>query len=800
MSFNLDQPAYQRLRVAHAERRRPLAFWVGAGLSQPAGLPGWKKLRDELVSQALETTLTLPPDQAREKEVDIELASSNTNFWEAFESLKKVMGRAEYKATMRSVLTPDSSVGIPETYKAIWALPGVGGMLTLNLDEFASKSHKRARPNEDPVTFFGRDATEYAHVVGARRTFIANLHGVMDAERSWVFTKSEIGELTGQGGYRNFINFIFANMTVVFLGISAEDSSAGGFLERLTAEGLDLGGHYWITHRTDAATHAWAANADISIIRYNPETNASGGEDHSAPILTALSDLRSFVSRDENASALIPNVIQVENLPSVKELRMQEDDDLRNMLSGYARKLLEGNGGDTNSEEYVEFLKTYSPCVHQAWHITSEKPHNKFYHYEVVSKISSSPFSNVWKIKGGNGQVMALKTLRIENLHSGPQIESFRRGVKSLEYLTSAQVPGTAKLFDAYEIPSSVVMEFVEGSTLHDIVQNPNFSFWDEGLSILFNVCEHLRYSHNLPQGVLHRDVRPSNIMVPKYYWQEDDAEQSGSGRFDVTLLNYDMSWHANAAGQTISGNLEEAGYYAPEQTSSKNSEASRSTLVDSFGCGMCVFYAFTRRQPPTGGSKSTDWQQELSTRFRADTRLRWRSAPSRLKRTIEKACAPDPNDRMPIERLSAELKLLQQATAGDFEALPADYWAEELISRSEQADYIESENGSEFLRTPRAGRSIKFRGDLRSKSVVLTFQNQALPSTNRSGMDRVWADKLLRAREILTSSGWEIVDGTRYGNMEILLTARISVSELKGKFEKILESLKKGLDQVRIE
>jgi eukaryotic-like serine/threonine-protein kinase len=137
---------------------------------------------------------------------------------------------------------------------------------------------------------------------------------------------------------------------------------------------------------------------------------------------------------------------------------------------------------------------------------------------------------------------VCMKIIQIDNLHDGPQIESFRRGVQSLRYLTNAGVPGTAKLIDAHEIPTAVVMDFVEGQPLSDVASNSHFNFWDQGLPILINVCMHLEYSHNLPQGVLHRDIRPSNIMVPYYFWSDLDAADAKVNRYEAVLLNYDMS------------------------------------------------------------------------------------------------------------------------------------------------------------------------------------------------------------------------------------------------------------------
>jgi serine/threonine protein kinase len=795
MPVNLNQPSYQRLRVEHAERRRPIAFWVGAGLSQPAGLPNWPGLRQTLLERALEQAATLPPTEGTEKEAALEQAASAASLWDSFQILKNEMGRTEFREEIRDILGHAFEADIPETYRAIWSLPGVRGMLTLNLDEFAGRSHKRTRLAEDAAVFVGRQAADYAHILSAGRPFIANLHGVMDAQSSWVFTRDEISQLISTSGYKEFISFVFCQMTVVFCGISAEDSAAGGLLEGLTNAGLDLGRHYWITHRADAATHRWAANAGLAVIRYTPESRGSGPEDHTSPLLELFADLRSYVSTDVSVSPLIPAVTTITSLPPCRELLSREADELRTLLSGYAKNLLEVENHDSTSN-YTAFLHEYAPCIHQAWWLTSDEPYNRFYGHIIERQISSSPFSTVWCLRAPDSSQLALKVLRIENLSSGAEIDSFRRGIQSLEYLTRADVPGTPKLFAAFEMPTSLIMEFVEGGSLQELGASRTFDPWRDGIPIIESVCRHLRYGHNLPQGVLHRDVRPSNIMLPYFHWQPDFLEETPD-KYDVKLLNYDMSWHANAKGQTIAGNIEESGYYAPELLSQ---ESGRSTLVDSFGVGMCIYYAFTRSRPPAGGSKSTDWVELLNSGFRFNPRLSWRSAPMRMRRLVARATSPAAEDRPMIDQIGAELGLVRQAVSGAIQELPADFWAEELIAQSEQAEYDTDPSGTVFSREPRPGRKISISGDARGRKVVLSFRNQALASTNRSGLDRLWSEKLQSARNILSSSGWSVKDDTRYGNMEMLLVAECSLDELKKMFGNITAGLKRGLDQIRVE
>jgi predicted GTPase len=144
-----------------------VVFWVGAGLSQPA-LPSWVKLRDMLIAQAMETLTTLETSEAEKREDALTSASLNEDLWDAFETIKGVMGGAEFSASIRDVFEKADSINIPDIYNDIWSLDGVNGVVTLNIDGMVGRSHRRVRPGQDIAEFVGRDAQDYAHIVGAQ--------------------------------------------------------------------------------------------------------------------------------------------------------------------------------------------------------------------------------------------------------------------------------------------------------------------------------------------------------------------------------------------------------------------------------------------------------------------------------------------------------------------------------------------------------------------------------------------------------------------------------------------------------
>lgn len=792
-TFDDQQASYQRLKKAYAERRKPLTFWVGAGLSMPAGLPSWAELRDSLLREAVAGLDALDATEADLRESELQRARQSNDLWQAFSTIRKMMGEANYSAAVRNTFEDADRKGIPAVYNAIWRLSGVQGMVSLNIDQFSDRAFSEARPGLAVASFVGRDAHSFAHMIGAQRPFIANLHGIHPSDQTWIFTDSELKALF-DNKYRTFLTALFSATTVVFCGISADDQAAGGFISDLVAQGIDLGSHYWITSRRDSASTRWANDARIQVVRYSADTNA----DHTKRLLSIIKDLDLAKSKDIPAAVVVPNVKAEDLSLDVRRLKQLDDDELRSALSSQAKAILEKNNSSTDNDEYREFLSNYSPVIHSAWHVTDRPPYNSFYGRRVVEKISSGSFSTVWRLDGDGGEDLALKVLVIDNLDKGPSIQSFRRGVESLSYLTNADVPGTAKLVEAYEMPTAVVMKFIEGSDFSDVIVSRSLNFWTETISVLLGVCRHLKHGHNLPHSVLHRDVRPSNIMLPYIYWDEQSAVDAGVYKFEAVLINYDMSWHADAHGKTIPGNLNEAGYYSPEQLSDE--ATSRSTLVDSYGLGMTIYFAYTKSNPPTGGSRSGDWEDTLRRRFRPQNQLAWRSAPERLRRMILNSTWPEQPRRWSISQIEAELSVLQGLFVGERRPMPPDYWAEEVIARVAQRDYFSNDDASKFRIELRQGRSIEVSGDLTSRSVEVRFRNLGTDGSNWTGADKLWRDKLNRARDILSSSGWEILDSTRYSHMDILLHVRIPIQALEAGADKVVDSLARGIDLVRLD
>src|SRR6266498_3528317 len=101
--FDITQQAYVDFRAIAKERTTPLVAWIGSGLSVAAGAPTWITLRDRLIA-ALRAKANAMPDSADQLMHKAQAAESAPDLWVAFEIIKKALGQASYRDTVRESL------------------------------------------------------------------------------------------------------------------------------------------------------------------------------------------------------------------------------------------------------------------------------------------------------------------------------------------------------------------------------------------------------------------------------------------------------------------------------------------------------------------------------------------------------------------------------------------------------------------------------------------------------------------------------------------------------------------------
>ncbi|XZE21292.1 protein kinase domain-containing protein [Pirellulaceae bacterium SH449] len=132
--------------------------------------------------------------------------------------------------------------------------------------------------------------------------------------------------------------------------------------------------------------------------------------------------------------------------------------------------------------------------------------------YKVLYMIGAGTFARVFRaVHRDTGRVVAVKVLRSRHRGDVTHIEQFlREGRMGLKL----RHPNIVSIFEIQNDPRApfLVMEFVEGETLREILKIRKQFGALEGLQIIRDICQGLDFAYQ--QGISHRDLKLSNVLV----------------------------------------------------------------------------------------------------------------------------------------------------------------------------------------------------------------------------------------------------------------------------------------------
>ena len=144
---------------------------------------------------------------------------------------------------------------------------------------------------------------------------------------------------------------------------------------------------------------------------------------------------------------------------------------------------------------------------------TWAKPENKrIGKFEIIGTLGQGGFGTVFKAHDSElDRTVAIKVPRAGNIGSGPEdVDRFLREARAVAQLRFPSIL-TIHEVGADNGTPYLVSDFVEGLTLADVLTGRRLAF-KESAKLTAGVADALQYAHSL--GVVHRDVKPSNIMI----------------------------------------------------------------------------------------------------------------------------------------------------------------------------------------------------------------------------------------------------------------------------------------------
>ena len=784
MSFDTTQNAFLSLRSIIGERTSGVVFWTGSGLSAEAGLPTWDGLRDVLIDAFTERINQLQESERGSLQGTKQTIEGEENNWLAFQLLREALGPTTWRAIIRESLLMSSEVEPPPLYGSLWKLQP-HGLLTLNLDRLASRSYLELSNGPVVTEFVGTQVNNFSHVLKSRSPFICQLHGNVEDTSSWSLTFSELKSRMSDPGYHNFITSCLSTKTVVLVGVSADDVAVGGFLDRLSA--LDVGDHYWFTNRRDNQTNQWAEDRGIRLIHYDaPDGNH-------AELLEAFDDLASYVPAEDprDVEPIVPEGLTPSNegIPELDDLLMMDSESIRTALNIEASRLLAAKAPESG-KEYARFSADYDEAMYRAWYTSTSPGRNVLLGHVLHDEIASGAFGKVYRADDAVGNAVAVKVLHEEIRQDRDLFLAFRRGVQSMRILSERRVEGMVPYRRAFEIPAFVVMDLIDGPDLGAAVASMQVSEWDLILRIGSEIADIVRRGHLLPERVLHRDLRPSNVMLRGFHTDPQD--------WDVVVLDFDLSWHKGALDKSVTHGASKLGYLAPEQIEQIPGVSTRHTAVDSFGLGMVLFFMVTGKSPVPDQHRHSDWKETLSSMAESHPCEDWKSAPRRFARLIQFATLHDQAERWDMTQMQAELQRLLETVRTPSSPRSAELVAEEIASRCEfSAEYEWDPNQLSAIKKQPSGVKLEVRGDESVRRVIVTTSWGEPGVEGRQHLGKWIPSVSYNARQILYSSGWKIED-YRTNNVHLALSASKSVQDVLRDMPGAVDSLNRAMAEIR--
>jgi serine/threonine protein kinase len=133
--------------------------------------------------------------------------------------------------------------------------------------------------------------------------------------------------------------------------------------------------------------------------------------------------------------------------------------------------------------------------------------------YETLAVIGIGGWSTVYQARDVVlNRPVALKVLHSHHALDQHKLQRFQQEAQAASLLAH---PSVAAIFDYGNLKQGrpyIVMEFVQGKTLADLIQNGQRFTSHECVSLFSQVCDGLDAAHKI--GLIHRDLKPSNIMI----------------------------------------------------------------------------------------------------------------------------------------------------------------------------------------------------------------------------------------------------------------------------------------------
>lgn len=263
-------------------------------------------------------------------------------------------------------------------------------------------------------------------------------------------------------------------------------------------------------------------------------------------------------------------------------------------------------------------------------------------HYNVLEKIGEGGMGIVYKAEDTKlKRTVALKFLSAELMRDQEAKERFVQEAQTAAALLHPNI-ATIFAFDDWEGQSYIAMEFVDGQTLSQLLRSGPLVI-DQAAEFIIAIADALSVAHK--KGIIHRDIKPGNIMVTA-----ESPTQKGQ---QIKVMDFGLAKLKEREDITQTLTLMgTVAYMSPEQAQGKAIDH----RSDIFSLGM-VFYKMLAGQHPFGKGKITEMLYRIVHEDPVPIVELAAQVPDELVMILQKTLAKDITQRyQTMEELLADL------------------------------------------------------------------------------------------------------------------------------------------------
>ncbi|GLX68406.1 Stk1 family PASTA domain-containing Ser/Thr kinase [Paenibacillus glycanilyticus] len=246
--------------------------------------------------------------------------------------------------------------------------------------------------------------------------------------------------------------------------------------------------------------------------------------------------------------------------------------------------------------------------------------------YEILTRIGGGGMALVYKAHDILlNRNVAVKILRQQFVHDEEFIRRFRREAQSAASLSH---PNVVSIYDVGQEEDThyIVMEYIEGHNLNEIIHERAPLQADEAVRIAMQICDALEHAHQ--NHIIHRDIKPHNILIGK------------NGRVKVTDFGIARAVTSSTITQTgsVVGSVH---YFSPEHAKG----ISTGEKSDLYSLGIVLYQMLTGKLPFFGESPISVALKHLQEEFEEPRKVN-PHIPQSVENVILRAMRKNPNER----------------------------------------------------------------------------------------------------------------------------------------------------------